>query len=117
MSGSVSAPAPNKPFKAVDIFIACFLCCAAFCDADTRGYPYRHVEPGRNSTYRPSSSCRGGRYSLVFVRWFANEPIPIERQIWTGGDTLGLQQVRRACIEDAVEFPQGCVLRTARSGW
>src|SRR6266853_3526260 len=26
MSGSVSAPAPNKVFKAVDVFIICFLC-------------------------------------------------------------------------------------------
>jgi hypothetical protein len=27
MSGSVSAAVPNKPFKAIDMFIICFLCC------------------------------------------------------------------------------------------
>src|ERR1700722_2389702 len=31
MSGSVNAPAPNKSFKAIDVFIVCFLCCAAIC--------------------------------------------------------------------------------------
>ena len=26
MSGSINAPAPNKHFKAIEVFIVCFLC-------------------------------------------------------------------------------------------
>jgi hypothetical protein len=33
MSGSVSAAVPSKLFNTIDVFIFCFLCCAALCKA------------------------------------------------------------------------------------
>jgi hypothetical protein len=33
MSGSVSAAVPSKLFNTIDVFMFCFLCCAALCKA------------------------------------------------------------------------------------
>src|SRR5882757_1201917 len=92
MSGSAIAAAPNNVFNAIDVFIFCILCCLRYPWAlhgtatvalvaatsgpvrvgDTKGCPYRHVEPRRISTRRSSSSGRTSRYTVVFAYQFAH---------------------------------------------
>jgi hypothetical protein len=53
MSGSVIAAAPNKLFKAIEVFINCFLCCVT----NLRALKEGTAEPSPTLGLQPATQC------------------------------------------------------------